>query len=344
MNKLSTIISLLFIVAFVNSKVSYSDIVSSLAEISSVNGGVEHVEQTLSSFKESTKLFGAFDERLSSECKHIQERSDRRNQEISNILAGLNKQVTDMQNDNKSAAEDIVNLEKTLESNNSGIENLNNQKEEDRSSVEAKTLNLVQRRRILQRLSNLVRDELTGEQRSATVGNFNVDKKLSGYSFVEVHNQLKELKSTDAMTKSMITTLIMITQNKNVFANHESVAKIDNLINQIIEKDAKTVVQLREESEKKQESLNNQINNFRQENDKIFDSLSNKRNTLVANARLNTTIQAEIVSVTMHQQRANKRSKNNADMCNNLKTMIGVHTRIYEETTSRLTELKNQLQ
>ena len=101
-------------------------------------------------------------------------------------------------------------------------------------------VSVTERVAVLIRLRNILADELTGSQRTSTVGTFNVNKAASGYKFVELESIKESLNSlkadSDILTKSMITTLIMISEKKggNLFANPKTVAKIFAMVEKIM--------------------------------------------------------------------------------------------------------------
>merc|ERR1712100_671832 len=150
--------------------------------------------------------------------------------------------------------------------------------------LQDQTTDFVQRQRVLKRLMNLINDELRGNQRESTVGNFEVDKKLSGFSFVEVHNQLKELESHDPIVRSMITTLVLITQDqKNIFANQAQVGKIAAMIEEIVKKDAAAGLRLRQQTADKANEINKTLGELADAMDKQMNVLAEKRSLVVQN-------------------------------------------------------------
>jgi hypothetical protein len=309
-----------------------------------VQNGAEIVDSIESSFRDSVEKYVAYDNELTGQCNRISERSEKRNADFKNNEADLNKSVLDMNAENKVLAESNESANKNIREYLTKVDSLKQQGVEDRNNVQEQTVKNVESQRVLKRLSNLVQDELTGNQRTATIGQYNTDKSLSGYSFLEVHNQLKGLNAQNAIVKSMISTLIMITQDqKNLFANQESVKKIQHVIDQLLRHFREQAVSLREESQKRQEEFRSAAENLATSVAKFRDTIANNNAQIAANTRQVQSMKAEIASMQIHIANANKRSKSNFSLCNNLKKMIGIHKRVMEEGNKRMNELRQQL-
>ena len=204
---------------------------------------------------------------------------------------------------------------------------------------------MIERARVLRRLSNLVQDELVGSQRNSTVGQYHLDTKLSGYTFLEVHNQLKELKSHDPIVKSMITTLILITQDKkNIFANHENVGKIQAMIENIIKKDAVAGEKLRQEVAEKKEEILKSLRSLADDMFKVMESLAEKRATIVQNNNIIKFNAAEQKGMLEHLNRINLRKNNNIAMCEKFNKNFKNQAGNVRDEISRFTDFKKLIE
>merc|ERR1712100_171410 len=210
--------------------------------------------------------------------------------------------------------------------------------------LQDQSTDFVQRQRVLKRLMNLINDELRGNQRESTVGNFEVDKSLSGFSFVEVHNQLKELDSKDPLLNSMITTLIMITKDKkDVFANQEGVKKIRQMIFQILKKDRIKMQRRRFQANMERRQLNNKINNFVRNAEKNMNIIAEGGATIRANEQRIAYIQSNLKDIAKHETLMKQKTGSNMQLCNKLGVMIQKHAHTYMRFMQSLTHLKQQL-
>lgn len=349
MNKTSIFISLLLIVAFVNTKrVSYSDIVSSFMQIKDDDAAasvLQLVDSSASNFKESFNLFTAYDAQLTAQCQGIQARSAQRSTDFANSIAGLNTSVQEMTNANVALGDSIAADRQSIVDNEAKIGEYNQQSQDARDNLQQKTLKYVERRRVLQRLSNLVQDELTGGQRTGTVGTINVDKSLSGYSFLEVHNQLKGLKDKDPMIKSMITTLIMITQDQNnLFANQETVSRVQNVINQLLTYYENKATSLNTSTNETLETLKQSVAALNDANSQLGENIASNNAQVESNVSQIARLNAEVVSMQTYSANAERRSQNNLSLCTQLSQMVQSHSQVWSEFSSRFEEVRSQLE
>merc|ERR1712166_273258 len=280
MNKIFTVISLLFIVAYANctQKASYSEIVSSLAQVSHIEGADAIVAAVATSWEESLKKLTLFNIALNNQCTGILQRAIKKEDNIKAAIKANTDTITDLIGENKEIASHIAEAVEAQAGNKKNAEALKEEIVDDAGKLQDKLLAIVERARVLKRLSNLVQDELTGAQKESTVGDFKVDKKLSGYSFLEVHNQLKELNSHDPIVKSMITTLVLITQDqKDLFANQKQFGKIQAMIEQIIKKDAAAGLEIRAAAAKKAGEIHASLSELADDMMKVMNTIAEKK-------------------------------------------------------------------
>lgn len=321
MNKFFTVISLLFIVTYASctQKVSYSDIVSSFAELTHVEGA-EHVYNGIKTeFENSVHQLEAYDNALQNECSNIVSRSNAHHNHIEENIANANKSVQEMK-------ENILqlNLQMTQNENDRKHQmelrhNLQQELKEGAENVQQVAMDMVERNRILKRLQDLVQDELHGAQRHSTVGNFHVDKKLSGYSFVEVHNQLKELESKDPIVKSMISTLVLITQDQNdVFANQETVGKILHMIDNLIKQGQKHMAQVQHAFEEKSAHIHKSLHHSANAMLQAGENYASHRASVQMNTQQIKFVNQDVAGMQDHARRCDARRVSNIDMCKKL--------------------------
>lgn len=343
MNKFFTIISMLLFVAFANStkKVSYLDIVSSLAQVTHVEGAGELAHQMVQSYAESLQKLQAYNAALDHQCNNILKRANEKHQNFQTAINNTNASIENMQNDNKETAAQIVQLQKDQHENEENAQKLKREIIEDAQTLQEKTLAIVERARVLRRLANLVEDELVGDQRNSTVGQYNVDKSLSGYSFVEVHSQLKELQSThDPIVKSMITTLILITQDqKNIFANQETVGKIHNMIEEIIKRDASNGEQLRQQANEKRSAISKHLTELAETSAKNNNLIAEKRADIVQNNNAINFSKNAQNGMHRHMNQAAQRLKSNQEMCQKVRNLSQVEKHAANQGKQRFENL-----
>jgi hypothetical protein len=241
MNKVLSILSVLLIVTFANAtkKVSYSEILSSLAEVSPPAPSAAALMDSMNrAYAASLEKFNGFTNELKRQCNGLRDAFQKNSAAFAVSQKANNDFIGKLNKSNVLLISSIAIGEDFVKKTTKEVESIVVELEDDKKALEQRELTSIERQRVLKRLVNLVQDELTGGQRNSTVNTYNVDNNFSKFSFVEIHNQLKELQSDDAIVKSMITTLIMLTSERGIFANQKQVGKIITLIEDIIRKDA----------------------------------------------------------------------------------------------------------
>ena len=343
MNKIFTVISLLYIVAYANctQKVSYSEIVSSLAQVSHVDGADTIVDAVSSSWAESLLKLQKFNIVLTDQCTNILKRSNAKMVAFQAAVKGNAASIEENSADSLKLAREITQAIEDQAGNKANAEKLKEELVNDAGVLQDKSLAIIERARVLRRLSNIVQDELTGAQKESTVGDFKVDKKLSGYSFLEVHNQLKELNSHDPIVKSMITTLVLITQDqKDLFANQKQVGKIQAMIEQIIKKDAAAGLEIRAAAAKKAGEIHASLSELADDMMKVMNTIAEKRATIVQNNQIVSFVKAEQVGIAANMTRAEARKVSNVAMCKKVQDLNKVQQGDFKSGVQRFADLK----
>jgi len=314
------------------------------AEVTHVPNGPETVEIIQNNFRETFKVGRKYDQALTSQCRNIITRHQtyaRNNSMERNklYLASRNMRIESSRLNAK-----IQRRLADQKENQEKLENVRDEIKENMGKLQDQTTDFVQRQRVLKRLMYLINDELKGNQRESTVGNFEVDKSLSGFSFLEVHNQLKGLNSGDALVNSMITTLIMITKDKkDVFANQEGVKKIRQMIFQIMKKDRIKMQRRRFRANMERRQLNNKVNSFVRNSERNMNIVAEARAGIASNERAQVFIQSQIKDLSKHASLLGKKIQSNMQYCGKLKRLINIHARTYSRFVAGLNHLKAQL-
>merc|ERR1712032_1295765 len=147
--------------------------------------------------------------------------------------------IGELQADNIKLSEEIKEAVDAQAGNRENAEKLREELKTDAGVLQDKSMAIVERARVLRRLMNLVQDELTGNQRNSTVGDFNVDKKL--------------------------------------FANQAQVGKIAAMIEEIIKKDAAAGLSLRQQTADKANEINKTLGELADDMEKQMNVLAEKR-------------------------------------------------------------------
>lgn len=346
MNKLITLFSLLLFVAYVNttSKITYSEIVSSLSEVAHVEGAEQLINTVANNWKENVQKLEGYNTAIANQCNGILKRGNQRLENFQTNQNNINNSITELENDNKKFAGEVQNLNNVREENNQKIQAMRNDIRESRQDVQVQVLAIVERERVLRRLDNLIEDELVGKQRNTNLGNINVDKTLSGFSFVETRSQLKDLKSNDPIVKSMISTLILITQDeKNLFSNQENVEKIRAMIEEIIKKDQNNIQNIRQEVTDKIAKLEQGIHDLSDTMIKDVETLAEKRATIARNLQTIKFSRTTLKSLENQISRAQVRKNSNLAICKQVQDRIKIQRQDFNSANSRFEELREML-
>lgn len=346
MNKFITIFSVLLFVTYVNTteKVSYSEIVNSLAQITQVQGAPGLVGAISSSFKESQSQLEKFNTAIERQCASIVESGSRRKASTELVIRTLNTNISNLELNNKNLGEQIVQAEKEVVAHNNSKAQVQTSLNQNRQSINTRSMNVVQRARILKRLLNLIEDELTANQRKSTVGSFNVNNQVSKFSFAEIHNELSELESHDPITKSMITTLILISRNpQGNFVNAESVKKIRGLVSGIINKDTANFRLFRQTAKSRSALLKTQRANLDLLINKAQVANTERRSTIASNLNLVKSHRAEIRGLEKVLARNSVRTTSNVEACKRSKQISDMQRRHFKAGVRRFDELARLL-
>jgi hypothetical protein len=342
MNKFITILSVLLFVTYANAteKVSYSEIVNSLAEITKVQGAPDLVKSISSAFNQSYKQLEGFNSEVRRQCSAINENGKRKTESTQRLIASVTKNIASLTKHNASLAARIILSKNSRKANKARREVVVKSMQTERVVKEQRSLNLVQRKRILRRLRNLIRDELNGKQRSGTVNSFKVNNSASKFSFVELHNELEELEAHDAVTKSMITTLILITRNPNGnFANQQNVGKVLNLINQIMLKDQLNYNLFVKSSNQRRALLKLQRNALTLAIDGAKQRNSQRRITIHHNKLRIASNQTELVNLQKAIKRNQTRQSSNTAACKKHEQVSDMQKKHFTNGQRRFDEL-----
>lgn len=344
MNKLLSLLSVLTIFAFSNAtkKVSYSEIINSLAEVAPVQNAASILEQVSTNYADSLKKLNEFNAQISKQCQHIQGGFVKKSAAFALVQKASADRVASLQKSIVQTKEAIASGNKYIAENKKKVSDIKKEMKADKKELDEKSLNVIQRERILKRLLNLIEDELTGQQGKESVSTFKVDNNFSKFSFVEIHNQLAEIETSDPMVKSMITTLILITRDqKKFFTNQVGIKKISEMIKKIMKKDAENLRNYHAAAGKKSASLRKLKDDLYGEIEKVTEKNREHRATITFNNNQITFLNNESNDALKSFQRAQKRNTHNNEACANADKMAKAQANHLNQATQRFKELRN---
>jgi len=355
MRTYSTIISMLVLLACANATktVSYSDIVYSLMELNDDDQSLENLSNIHVSLAESKEKLIAFDDDLRFKCNLAEKTGSEKLQSYGNQLIALEQSKTENSASQTAVREQQEEASKIITTNQENIDNLNVKISSEKATLANNERSRAERVLIYKRLQNFVQDELASQadQRKTDMTSINVDKSFSGQtSFVQLQHIRSDLtsiaaKASNPMTKSMITTLLLITQsnNKNLFADQGLVTKVQGLLNSLVQKEL-------EAFQEEEAAANNNISSFKSMISNLSEEADRKKQEELMNeAEISSlelaarNIDNEIKSFTRAQDRQRKKNAVQEDLCRKQEDLIKLHLNDFELLESQFSDLKNNL-
>lgn len=357
MRTYSTIISLIFLVAFANAtkSISYSDIVYSLMELNDNNTvkGLENLNKINVSFAESKEKLVALDARLKDRCAAAQQMGAHKLQSQGNQLIALQKSKNDFLEKQTAVRKEQENAKQFVAAAQKEIEGLRETIASEKAAFLASEKRRAERYSIYHRLVSFAEDELTSNapQRTTEMGAINVDKSFSGKtSFVQFERIRSDLanisaKSSDPMAKSMITTLLMITQSsdKKLFANSELVQRVKSLIETLMSKEWDTNEAERQALVKNTDAYNAMINAKSEEADGQKDQELMHVAELASLELSVRNSENEIKAYTKAQEKQRKKNSVQDEMCQKQEAMLKLHKADFESFEAQFKDLQVNL-
>lgn len=358
MRTYSTIISLILLVAFANAtkSVSYSDIVYSLMELNDstdTTQSLENLRKINVSFTESKEKLTEFDNKLRLRCKAAQTMGANKLQTRGNQLIALEQAKSEnlaKQDSIRKAQEAAKNI---VVANQEEIRTLNKQIAEERAALRQSEKARAERYMIYRRLLNFVEDELASSaaQRKTEMGAINVDKSFSGKTaFVQLQRIRSDLtdisaKTADPMAKSMITTLLMITQdsNKSLFVDQDLVSKVRSLISTLMDKEASSYAAEKEATDGKITLFESMIETKATEADRKKEEELMNVAELASLEQAVKAIDYEIKSNNKAQEKQRKKNAVQDQICERQEDLIKLHLNDFALLETQFNDLKNNL-
>lgn len=358
MRTYSTIISLIFLVACANAtkSVSYSDIVYSLMEVNEDNNtvkGLENLNKINISFAESKEKLVALDARLQVRCASTLKMGAEKLQSQGRQLIALEKSKSEFLEKQAAARQAQESAKQFVSVTQEEIRAIQEKLVAEKAEFLRVEKHRAERYMIYGRLINYVQDELnsTGAQRKTQMGGFNVDKSFSGKTafvqFEVIRSDLAKIsaKTADPMAKSMITTLLMITQasDKNFFMNPELVQKIKSLIESLMKKEAEANKAEQEALIKNTNAYNAMIHAKAEEADgKKEEQLMNVAE-IAALEQSVRNFENEIKAFARAQEKQRKKNAVQDQMCQKLEAMLKLHKADFDTFEAQFKDLQVNL-
>lgn len=349
MNKTLNIFAILFIIAFVNSTklVSYSDIVSSLVELSSDDNGLTNVNTIIENFKGSNDLLTKLKTSVSENCRKLTERGTTHIQSLNQKIISYQKTVEKLSSENKEITTQIQNDEESVKKEVEKVRVAKANIESASKEAINKEKEILESVNVLKRLKNIAIDELQGiQQKTTEMHKYNVTVLTSFVQLPSFQEDLKGLLSkADSVNRGLISTLILLAQSagKQTYSNPETVKKIVSMIEKIIQNSLNKMeenIKIRDENVK---SYNEIVDNSRDLITRLKHDIQRKVHTKSSNEKEVVFFNNDIIFLKKALDRRVKRNTFSNGLCKEQSDLVNRHYNRYVETLDKVNELRSQL-
>lgn len=349
MNKSLNIFAILLIISFVNSNkmVSYSDIVSSLVQLTGDDNGLSNLNTIVENFESSNSLLRNLETNVNENCRVLKERGDTHVRSLNEKLIAYKANIDKLNVENTGIAAELINDEDAVKKEVEKTRVAKVDISDARKEALQKEKDILESVNVLKRLRNIAIDELQGiQQKTTEMHKFNVTVTTSFVQLPSFQEDLKGLLSkADSVNRGLISTLILLTQSagKQTFANPETVKKIVAMIEKIIANSHAKIQESITAKDEKVKSYNAILENSRNLIARLKEEIQRKINTKAANEREIIFYRNDIIFFEKALARRVKRNDFNVGLCGEQSKLVKKHSDKYQESLTKVNELKGQL-
>jgi hypothetical protein len=349
MNKTLNIFAILLIIAFVNTNkmVSYSDIVSSLVQLSNDDNGLSNLKTIVENFESSNSLLSNLQTKVNENCRILRESGQTSVRSLNEKLSAYQKNIEKLTEENKVIDSDLFNDEQAVKREVEKTVVAKKDIAEARQHAINKEKEILESINVLKRLKNIAIDELQGiQQKSTDMYKFNVTVTTSFVQMPSFQEDLKGLLSkADSVNRGLISTLILLTQSagKQTFANPETVKKIVAMIEKIIANSHSKIQESITNKDNQVKSYSEILENSRSLIARLKEEIQRRVNNKAGNEREIVFYRNDIIFFEKALARRVKRNEFHVGLCEKQSRVVQTHSDKYQESLNKVNELKGQL-
>jgi hypothetical protein len=346
------ILAILLFIACANStkKISYSDLVSSLVELTdNKEQSLSHIQNIVENFENSNTLLTNLKSRITQNCELLSQRSAEEQKKLQSKIESYQATMEKLAKESREIATEVISDETAVKEEAEKIKVA----KKDIEQAKLETLNsekaIHEAVNVLKRLRNLAIDELQGaQQKSTQMNRFNVTviTPPAFIQFSDFHGELKSLLSkTDSVNRGFISTLILLTQSagKQTFANPEAVRKIVALIDRILASSFEKIKTNEKQGQEKIASYTAIVENSRALIARLKEEMQRKITLRAKNDSEIVFYKNDVNFLQRALTRREKRSAFSLGLCNEQNNLISKHFRKYTESVSYVNDLRSSL-
>lgn len=346
------ILAILLLIACANAtkKISYSDIVSSLVELTdNKQEALSNVNNIVENFENSNTLLSNLKTRITENCQLLNQRSSEQQSKLQSKIESYQAAMDKLAKESKEVAAEVIADEAAVKAEAEKIRFA----KKDIKQTQTETLNnekaIYEAVNVLKRLKNLAIDELQGaQQKSTQMNRFNVTITTppAFIQFSDFHGELKGLLSkTDSVNRGFISTLILLTQSagKQTFANPEAVRKIVAMIDRILANSYEKIQANQKQGQEKVASYSAIVENSRALIARLKEEIQKKISHRSNNDDQIIFYKNDVLFMQRALARRAKRSAFSFGLCKEQNNLIDKHYRKYLESVNFVNDLRSSL-
>lgn len=348
MNKTLNFLAILLIVTCANSiqRITYSDIVSNLVQLSD-DDGLSNLNVISEEFEASNRLLSNFKSRTVENCAVLNQSAVESQNYLKGKIEYFHTVIGVIEKENLDIDENINKEKGIIEEEVEKIKNAKDQIEEAKREEITKEKELTEAVEVLKRLRNLATDELQGaEQKTTEMNKFNVQV----ISFIQTSTFTENLKglmkSTGAANRGLITTLMLLASRvgkQQTYANPEAVKKILDMVEKIIDNTLVKITQNTFLTEERIFGLNEIIQTSRSLISASKEDIERGQSTQTANNKNINFFKNDIIFYGKALDARVKRQQFTQDLCAQQASLAQSHYDEYVKTMEHIDALKSEL-
>jgi len=348
MNKTLNLLAILLILTCANSiqKISYSDIVSNLVQLSD-DDGLSDLNVIAEGFEASNRLLTVYKSRGVEACAVLNQSAVNSQNYLKGKIENFQSIIAVIEKENLEIEENINKEKNTIEEEIEKIKNAKDQIEEIKREEVTKEKELTEAVQVLKRLKNLATDELLGaEQKQTEMKNFNVQV----ISFIQTSTFTQNLKGlmklTGAANRGLISTLILLASRvgkQETYANPEAVRKIVEMVDKIIDNTQIKITQNTFLTEERILGLNEIIQTSRSLISASKEEIERSQSNQTANHKNINFFKNDIIFYGKALDARVKRQQFSQDLCAKQTSIVQSHYDEYVNTVKHIDALKADL-
>lgn len=345
--KTLNIFAILFIVSIVNTtKVSYSDVASSLLQLHDTPAdALTNLQALQESFQSSHQNLDQVSSINTETCRRLVAANTAVLGALNNRINNANNTIAEKQNGIGLSQQAIKDALAAQAAQGKKVQEAEHEIEQQHTVFVRREAELGETVNVLQRLKNIAQDELAGKTQIHTeMGKYNVVNN-HGVSFIQRSNMKQELRNimgkSETVAKSLISSLILMTLSDDAhYSDPAIVRRIIAVLDKIIAKNVGRVNTLKQELEQNTQTNSQIVANGAEIIANLEESKIKAQFTIELDNREILMLRREIEMLERSVSRRQGRAQFQADYCRRQNEMMDQYQKRYAEVATRVNEMR----